>query len=358
MLLSKYVRLPMVLLLSLAGTVSGLQAQDEVQLTPELRKEIITLVGSFKRARSMPEKRDEVVDRLLEIGGPATEALLEAINKELGGKLADYGQNFQRAAVAAFRDNVKDININEVRSLQQQVLALKERGNLTKEMIVSEGDPALEKLRSILLVPRAVVLNSSPQLVMQREDLVKIGTYWERCTAKLIEAAPDPPDGEHEAQTFEEYLQGEEELAAQMAMPMDRATRAVLGTNARLASRIDREEARAILACNLTRTLLGLQPLSIDLRLCAAGRDHSEDMERLKFFDHESPVAGKKRFSDRAQNFGTTASGENIFMGVADGARANSGWFHSPGHHKNMLSSHRRIGVGRSGVYFTQMFGR
>jgi uncharacterized protein YkwD len=81
-------------------------------------------------------------------------------------------------------------------------------------------------------------------------------------------------------------------------------------------------------------------------------------METLKFFAHESEVPGKREPWDRARNFGTTADGENIFMGVPDGNRANLAWFHSPGHHKNMLAVHSRIGMGRSGVYFTELFGK
>ena len=112
------------------------------------------------------------------------------------------------------------------------------------------------------------------------------------------------------------------------------------------------------MALNLTRNLLGLNALSIDLKLCAAARDHSADMQRLKFFAHESPVAGKKTPWDRAKNFGTTASGENIMMGVRDGKAANLGWFHSPGHHKNMLGNHNRVGMGLTGAHFTELLGK
>jgi uncharacterized protein YkwD len=106
------------------------------------------------------------------------------------------------------------------------------------------------------------------------------------------------------------------------------------------------------------RNLLGLNALAIDLALCEAARDHAKDMERLKFFSHESPVAGKKTFSERAARFGTTASAENICFGYHDGTAAQRAWFHSPGHHRNMLAPNRaRIGVGRSGVYYTEMFG-
>ena len=133
----------------------------------------------------------------------------------------------------------------------------------------------------------------------------------------------------------------------------------MLAINARLAEKLDLEEARAILACNLMRNLLGLSALAIDPKLCDAARDHSKDMETLKFFAHESPVPGKKKPWDRAKLFGTTACAENIAMGYHDGRAVNEGWFHSPGHHKNMLTAdHVRIGVGRSGVYYSEEFGK
>ena len=97
--------------------------------------------------------------------------------------------------------------------------------------------------------------------------------------------------------------------------------------------------------------------MAIDPDLTGAARDHSADMESLKFFAHESPVPGKKTPGDRAQRFGTSYSGENIAMGTIDGTAANQMWWHSPGHHKNMLGSHGRVGVGRSGVYWTELFG-
>jgi uncharacterized protein YkwD len=159
--------------------------------------------------------------------------------------------------------------------------------------------------------------------------------------------------------TFEQYLENDETLAVGLASPMDPATRATLTQNARLAEKIDPEEARAIVFCNLTRNLLGLSALKIDLKLCEAARDHSTDMEKLNFFAHESPVEGKTTPWDRAKRFGTTANGENIAKGFADGKAVNVGWFHSPGHHKNMLTADFvRIGVGRSGVIYTEEFGR
>jgi uncharacterized protein YkwD len=138
---------------------------------------------------------------------------------------------------------------------------------------------------------------------------------------------------------------------------MHEDARAALEANGKLVGKLDPEEVRAILACNLMRQLLGLSVLTIDTKLCDAARDHSKDMRTLNFFSHTSPVAGKTTPFDRAKNFGTSASGENIAMGYADGNAANQGWFHSPGHHKNMLGNHNRIGLGVDGSYYTEMFG-
>ena len=104
--------------------------------------------------------------------------------------------------------------------------------------------------------------------------------------------------------------------------------------------------------------MLGLSALAIDGNLCDAARDHSKDMETLHFFAHESPVPGKKTPWDRARTSAPWPSAENIYRGCHDGQAANQGWFHSPGHHANMLGNHARIGVGRSGLYYTEAFGK
>ncbi len=139
---------------------------------------------------------------------------------------------------------------------------------------------------------------------------------------------------------------------------MSPQTRAVLAFNAQVAGRLDPEEARCVLDLNLTRNLLGLGPVQIDPALTTAARGHSADMERLNFFSHDSPVPGKTTPWDRARLAGTSASGENIAMGTIDGAVANEMWWHSPGHHRNMLGDHTRVGVGRSGKHWTELFGK
>lgn len=111
-------------------------------------------------------------------------------------------------------------------------------------------------------------------------------------------------------------------------------------------------------AADSVRMLCGLSPLVIDSKLCVAATSHSADMEAHDFFAHESPLPGKKEPWDRARLAGPTAAAENIFMGSTPGPDAVRAWFLSPGHHKNLLGDgHRRQGLGRSGAYWTQLFG-
>ena len=141
-------------------------------------------------------------------------------------------------------------------------------------------------------------------------------------------------------------------------MPLTDSARQVLAHNSKLESQLHPEEARCLSALNTTRILLGLEPLLLDLKLVEAARGHSADMAEQNFLSHESPVEGKRTFGDRAKLAGTTSSGENIAMGSRRGVDTNRQWFHSPGHHRNMLAKHVRVGIGKSGKHWTELFGR
>lgn len=132
----------------------------------------------------------------------------------------------------------------------------------------------------------------------------------------------------------------------------------VLALNSEIAPAIDPQEAKAIDDLNNFRQRSGLRPCLIDVLLCVVSRGHSNDMRRYGFFSHNSPVAGKNSFTQRASRGGVSASAENIYMGSSSGQAASNAWKNSSGHRANMLGGHSRVGVGRQGGYFTQMFGR
>ncbi len=189
---------------------------------------------------------------------------------------------------------------------------------------------------------------------MQRTALAGLGAYWQQ--ARQVVAQADAQTAATSV-SFDEYLSTLEEDAATLAMPMDDAARRVLVENASLTGQVDPDAARGIAALNRLRVALGLRPLLIDPKLCLASADHSNDMRTLNFFAHESPVPGKTTSADRAKNFGASASAENIAQ-AREPLDAIEMWWHSPGHHRNMLGDHKRVGLGRSEKFWTQMFGR
>jgi len=367
----RFVRRFVVAMLPLLVLVFGLllepanaQTKTEKQtLTKEQRKQIKALVVAFKRAKKDPGARQQAFSDLLDFEAAGVKALEPVIDRMLASEVKSYLRLFEKAAVGASKG--KKIDVEEVSGLRAKVLKLKALPGLTKEQILQDGDPSIDRLRELLVVPRSAVLENE-RLQSARDDLKPVGEYWDQLQVKkqtlaTAEAGKDSKSAgkDLQIQTFEHVLTGKEETIVQLAMPMSPQNRAVLATNQQIADKVGKEEVVCVDACNLIRNLLGLNVLQIDVKMCLAARDHSTDMKTLKFFAHESPVPGKKQPWDRAKNFGTTASNENIFVGRRTGEAANLAWFHSPGHHKNMLiETHKRIGVGQNEKHWTQLFGR
>lgn len=348
------------IVLLITKVANGQPATDRPTFTVEDRKKIKAIIGEFRRSANEPANRDAAAEKLFAYGEPGIKAFQPIIAKELSAKMRAYSALFQKVAVTENQSRIRQLDLNHVQSLQQAVLNLKEDDGLTKDRIVREGDPALSELQELLVIPTADVL-ANPKVQALRETLLQTGKYWERLQqfrrAGAVAAGDLPTAAAISEVLFAENLAAEEDLIAQLAMPMKPENRAVIVANKTAAKQISPEEAKCIMACNLMRNLLGLNVLKIDVKMCLAARDHSADMAKKGFFAHESPVAGKRNPSDRAKNFGTTANAENIYKGGNSGIRANKGWFHSPGHHKNMLSKHQRIGVGYHEQHFTEMFG-
>ena len=334
------------------------QPTEPSRLSSQQKRELGQLLSQFGRARNDPKRQAEICDAAMSLGQPAVSAILTVVAQEMSPQLNRYRNRFFKQAVALSKRRTREIDLAEVAQLRSAVLGLSKRPDFTHDSIVRHADPAVKRLEDIFVIRRDEVLAQSKDLQPERDKLKPFGEIWERCAQWLHQRLPPEAEKPKEPPAFEKYLEGEEDLAVGLAVPMDPTTREILAVSARLASRLDPEEARAILALNLTRNLLGLRPVVTDLALVSAARDHSQDMQELKFFSHESPLPGKKTPWDRAERWGTKASAENIYVGAQDGRAASSAWFHSPGHHKNMLGDHRRVGIGRAGGYFTELFGQ
>ena len=135
----------------------------------------------------------------------------------------------------------------------------------------------------------------------------------------------------------------------------------VMANNREVESVATDPERRQVEITNEYRIMFGHRhAVRINDQLTLAARGHSEDMSRIGFFAHESPVEGKRHPQDRVRAAGYPLWGcsENIHMGSGEPLGAHKSWIGSSGHHRNILSKDwREMGTGRSGVYWTQNFG-
>lgn len=120
-------------------------------------------------------------------------------------------------------------------------------------------------------------------------------------------------------------------------------------------------EAQMLALLNEERTAAGLRPLTVDPRLVPVARAHSEEMFRLRYFGHQSPVTGSP--FDRLERAGIRYSraGENLAYAQSVTV-AHRGLMASDGHRENILRPEfTRIGIGVIGAgpygrMFTQVF--
>jgi uncharacterized membrane protein required for colicin V production len=112
---------------------------------------------------------------------------------------------------------------------------------------------------------------------------------------------------------------------------------------------------------NEERSSAGLQPLAWDDKLVPVARAHSEEMFKLKYFSHTSPVAGSPFDRLKAAGITYTRAGENLAYAQSV-TIAHRGLMESQGHRENLLRPEfTKIGIGviSAGPYgrmFTQLF--
>lgn len=115
----------------------------------------------------------------------------------------------------------------------------------------------------------------------------------------------------------------------------------------RVVHSLDPTELEFVEILNRYRRVLGLRPFELEERLDVCSRKHSQEMVDLGYFGHISPIARNRGPSDRARLEGFAGGvGENCLAGGVDGRGAFEGWYHSPGHHRNLVSAGPQLGVG------------
>jgi len=186
----------------------------------------------------------------------------------------------------------------------------------------------------------ALLASANVNLLSQRDSLLRLARMFDRLSATSSEDSPKT--------TLRSQFEKREHK-------MITATK----SKSKFSIRMRGDEAEIIRLTNAIRKKTGLSQLTTDPRLVATARDHSSDMKRLDFFDHQSPIEGKQTPADRAIRFKTTANAENLAAGNYTPLVIVEGWLGSPGHRTNLLQPEwNRIGVGRVGNYWTALYGQ
>ncbi len=265
-----------------------------------------------------------------------------------------YLSAFATEAKSRFSGPSRRENSRRIRELRDQFHAVRSmpEGPM-KAALKKTSRPAIEELRELLLPdPSRIRELADADLRDQRLLTLRLAEFRQGVRTAIV-ATGD----EDSAATIES---GEQSVANELS-GLDRDGLRIMADNRKLAAKVDLPEPErlGIGDCNIMRLLVGLKALRIDPKLCEAARGHSEDMQKLNFFAHNSPVPGKTTPSARAARAGTTGGAENIYKGSTNPLGANKGWFYSPGHHKNMFGpGHGRVGLGNYGSHWTQMLGR
>lgn len=121
------------------------------------------------------------------------------------------------------------------------------------------------------------------------------------------------------------------------------------------------DEAKMLQMLNQARAQHGLAPLTLDPRLQAVARAHSNEMFQQGYFAHDSPTAGSPVDRLNAAHIPYQTMGENIAY-APNVDVAERALMQSPGHRANILSPEfSRVGIGvvvapGRGEMFTQDF--
>lgn len=117
------------------------------------------------------------------------------------------------------------------------------------------------------------------------------------------------------------------------------------------------EEWQVLYLTNLTRSLAGLDPLSMMMNMQAAANVRANELPEK--FSHERPNGTMCNTALDEQGVSYNMAGENIAMGQRNSLDVVEGWIESPGHLANMIKgeyTHLGVGYSDNGPSWVQLF--
>lgn len=357
------IRIALLLLFLFLPTLGLTNKIPEAEREAAVAKARVHLAAFDRALDTDEEKAEEAFVAMLAM----PDFIQQGLNRHLEAKWEERSLAYRRAAgirsstrPSSSSGQITGDQLRKARELQkslEEIRSLSDEDEM-KKTLKTEGWPALEGLNRIYRPSsfreesREKDRPADPSTAGKRVAALKVGAFRERLRKHLGVPLPQSPKAELDGEDASEENSPEVD---EQALHVSGSARAVLRKNAELARAIESSEVEGIRQLNEWRIVMGLNPLLIDPKLCDAARDHSKDMANEGFFSHTSPVEGKTSFTQRAKNFGTSARAENIAINGSPSG-ANSAWFHSPGHHKNMFRNHTTVGLGIHGRHYTQLF--
>ncbi|MEY4672579.1 MAG: hypothetical protein RL148_363 [Planctomycetota bacterium] len=361
----------LVRLLAVSTTALLVHAQE-----PAPPPTILQLQMRLKDPDTDAAAREPLAAELMVRGLPGSLALFDTARTTTEQRRRDWQRDLERfrasfaKAVPKAHQKLHDkVRTRRIEQLREQAAAVYREGTPTKERIAKDLDPIRSELMELVLLDPATVLGANPDLDRAAAGLRTAHAdlcAWFDLYLRAVQVADLDPAGRKHVDKFaqlgpvptlEQELDASCRTLALASMPLPARDGQTLLRNQALAATTDPEEFAGTEQLNRIRIAMGRTVVALDPKLSDAARTHSEDMRKLGFFSHESPVPGRRTFGDRAAAAGTSASAENIAWGQDRGTGAIEAWWHSPGHHVNMMGGHARTGLGRSESHWTQLFG-
>lgn len=339
--------------------------------------EVADALRTLKARKLSWDQKVDAMDTLLASGPKACSELAKHLAKNCTSMDASFQkewtrllEDFENAAAKVANAQLDKAALKRLEGLRKTWLKTSRSKDLSKSQVKEICDKAHDEVKEILDINQTQVWDAEPklekrwdQLVLELDDLLLVHDYLIGAREELAKDSKTwggksymkktPPD----PRNYEEHAFFMLDRAVRLATVMQEKDRKVILANEADFAELDPEEVAGIIDLNRIRVRAGLSALRVDLKLCDAGRGHSQDMVEHDFFAHESPVPGKKSPSDRAAKAGTSGGAENIAFGQQTGLGAIQAWWYSPGHHRNMMGNHSRVGLGRFKSHWTQMFG-
>jgi len=331
----------------------------EKQAPKELSQDLKALVRTLKSNPSLERRRQAAEalaangedgkaalrEGLVELLRRQRDAILKYVKRKRGSlqrKLAGEVTRRRQDAYDFIMDPGRYPDANHGKAAQpavdKLVNALRAAYSKPFEALVGDGNVADSKLKELVARYKAYhdwqveLAGAAPSFKKDREEMGK-----EAAKTLKIDKIPLTPD--------DQKIKEQNKL--------------IDAYNKRTKTLMNAEEKACVDATNDYRALFGLRKLKYFDPLVRAARGHSNEMVKLRFFDHTSPTPANRTPKIRCEREGAKFSGENIAMGHPTGVAAFWGWYNSSGHHRNILTKgHLSIGVGQNNRHWTQNFGR